>query len=326
MTLVRARVCSSTCLTITAQYSEWLPSRDGREPGTTTAPAGTRPRIIATTDGEIDDRCSMVRFLLYANEWDVEGIIHVVMAGRDDIGAQIIQQFADQHRGRQAGVVIQIAPDIAEIKLLAGRTQRLQKQMAVLVAHRAIAPAPLAGHQIEADAVVIATDAGPHGCSFDPRDPSIIEVPFRLRDVDDVADPAASSPGPKSAVNAVLARTGSVVCARSLSLPGLAIATCMRVEDSLADGTSLFMAELERLKAVVEASSGRPSGGPIPLFLLDEILHGTNTAERQVAARTVLGTLVASESIGAVSTVPGSMRPGARTIRGTRSSGSRSVH
>jgi hypothetical protein len=35
-----------------------------------------RPRVIATTDGEIDDRCSMVRFLLYANEWDVEGLIH----------------------------------------------------------------------------------------------------------------------------------------------------------------------------------------------------------------------------------------------------------
>lgn len=41
-----------------------------------TPPPGTRPRVIATTDGEIDDRCSMVRFLLYANEWDVEGIIH----------------------------------------------------------------------------------------------------------------------------------------------------------------------------------------------------------------------------------------------------------
>ncbi len=39
-------------------------------------PSGTRPRVIATTDGEIDDRCSMVRFLLYANEWDIEGIIY----------------------------------------------------------------------------------------------------------------------------------------------------------------------------------------------------------------------------------------------------------
>jgi hypothetical protein len=39
------------------------------------ASAAEKPRIIATTDGEIDDRCSMVRFLLYANEWDIEGII-----------------------------------------------------------------------------------------------------------------------------------------------------------------------------------------------------------------------------------------------------------
>jgi len=37
--------------------------------------SSSKPRIIATTDGEIDDRCSMVRFLLYANEWDIEGII-----------------------------------------------------------------------------------------------------------------------------------------------------------------------------------------------------------------------------------------------------------
>jgi len=35
-----------------------------------------RPRVLVTTDGEIDDECSMVRFLLYTNEWDVEGIIN----------------------------------------------------------------------------------------------------------------------------------------------------------------------------------------------------------------------------------------------------------
>lgn len=34
-----------------------------------------RTRVIVTTDGEIDDECSLVRFLLYANEWDIEGII-----------------------------------------------------------------------------------------------------------------------------------------------------------------------------------------------------------------------------------------------------------
>lgn len=34
-----------------------------------------KTRVIVTTDGEIDDQCSMVRFLLYTNEWDVEGFI-----------------------------------------------------------------------------------------------------------------------------------------------------------------------------------------------------------------------------------------------------------
>lgn len=34
-----------------------------------------RPRALVTSDGEIDDECSMVRFLLYANEWDIEGIV-----------------------------------------------------------------------------------------------------------------------------------------------------------------------------------------------------------------------------------------------------------
>ena len=38
-------------------------------------PKEERPRIIVTSDGEIDDECSLVRFLLYTNEWDVEAII-----------------------------------------------------------------------------------------------------------------------------------------------------------------------------------------------------------------------------------------------------------
>jgi hypothetical protein len=39
-------------------------------------PADARTRVIVTTDGETDDRCSMIRFLLYANEWDIQGLIH----------------------------------------------------------------------------------------------------------------------------------------------------------------------------------------------------------------------------------------------------------
>jgi hypothetical protein len=35
-----------------------------------------RPRVVVTTDGEIDDRCSMVRFLMYANDFQVERLVH----------------------------------------------------------------------------------------------------------------------------------------------------------------------------------------------------------------------------------------------------------
>ena len=42
---------------------------------TATGQASDKTRVIVTSDGEVDDECSMVRFLLYANEWDVEGIV-----------------------------------------------------------------------------------------------------------------------------------------------------------------------------------------------------------------------------------------------------------
>jgi len=38
-------------------------------------PTDDRPRVIVTSDGEIDDECSMIRFMLYANQWDIEGIV-----------------------------------------------------------------------------------------------------------------------------------------------------------------------------------------------------------------------------------------------------------
>ena len=40
-----------------------------------TAITKIKPRVIVTSDGEIDDECSMVRFLLYTNEWDIEAIV-----------------------------------------------------------------------------------------------------------------------------------------------------------------------------------------------------------------------------------------------------------
>jgi DNA mismatch repair ATPase MutS len=60
---------------------------------------------------------------------------------------------------------------------------------------------------------------------------------------------------------------------------------------------SFFLAELQRLRRVVDAAEQ----GPV-LFLLDEILQGTNSAERRIAARIVLDRLLATDSIGAVTT------------------------
>lgn len=102
-------------------------------------------------------------------------------------------------------------------------------------------------------------------------------------------------------LNAVLARAGGPVCARELRMPPLRVMTSIRFEDSLADGVSYFMAGLLRLKRVVDvARSGIPSSRT--LYLLDEILQGTNSAERRIAARTVLRQLLETGAIGAVTT------------------------
>ncbi|MCA9878883.1 MAG: hypothetical protein KC442_13920 [Thermomicrobiales bacterium] len=104
-------------------------------------------------------------------------------------------------------------------------------------------------------------------------------------------------------VNAVLAQAGGAVCADALSLPPVAIWTSVRVQDSLERGVSFFLAELQRLKLVVDAASqAHDQGGARVLYLLDEILQGTNTAERSVAARQIIAYLVQQVAIGAVST------------------------
>jgi predicted ATPase len=103
-------------------------------------------------------------------------------------------------------------------------------------------------------------------------------------------------------VNCVLAQMGAPVCGDRLRLPPLTIAASMRVQDSLAQGVSYFMAELHGLKAVVDLAENRRTAGTPVLYLLDEILQGTNTAERQLAARHIIRRLVDTGAIGAVST------------------------
>ena len=104
-------------------------------------------------------------------------------------------------------------------------------------------------------------------------------------------------------LNVVLAQAGSVVCATAMRCAPVSPYTSMRVQDSLERGVSYFMAELERLKLIVDAAaSAHDAGAATVLYLLDEILHGTNSAERTIAARHVLARLVKLGAIGAVTT------------------------
>lgn len=104
-------------------------------------------------------------------------------------------------------------------------------------------------------------------------------------------------------VNAVLAQAGGPVCARRLTMPPAVLGTSMRVRDSLEFGVSFYMAELMRLKEIVDlAAALHSSGGPRLLYLLDEILQGTNSRERHIAVERVLQHLVEHGALGAVST------------------------
>ena len=100
-------------------------------------------------------------------------------------------------------------------------------------------------------------------------------------------------------VNTVLALAGAPVRARALALSPLQVAACMRVQDSLAEGTSHFYAEIQRLHALT--SLGRSSGLPL-LFLLDEVLHGTNSHDRRIGAEALVRGLVERGALGLVTT------------------------
>lgn len=99
-------------------------------------------------------------------------------------------------------------------------------------------------------------------------------------------------------VNLVLALAGAPVCSRSMRVPHCAIGTSIRISDSLSSGVSHFYREVQKLAAIVERSQGRQ---PV-FFLLDEILHGTNSRERRIGARWVLKELLSKGAFGVVTT------------------------
>jgi DNA mismatch repair ATPase MutS len=88
------------------------------------------------------------------------------------------------------------------------------------------------------------------------------------------------------------------VRATRLRLSPLAIGATLRIEDSLQAGHSRFYAEILRIKSIVDTARG---GAPL-LFLLDEILHGTNSYDRRLGAEAIVASLVRLGAIGLITT------------------------
>ncbi len=118
-------------------------------------------------------------------------------------------------------------------------------------------------------------------------------------------------------VNAVLAQCGAPVRAKRLRMSRLAVGASICVLDSLQGGVSRFYAEIKHLKLISDAAEG-----PIPvLFLLDELLSGTNSHDRLAGTRLVVESLVQRGAIGMVTThdlalaqIPESMNGSARNF------------
>jgi hypothetical protein len=99
-------------------------------------------------------------------------------------------------------------------------------------------------------------------------------------------------------LNAILASAGAPVRAAQARMSVFNVCASIGVADSLAEGKSKFLAEVERLRASIGATVGdRPV-----LFLIDEILSGTNSTDRRIAAECVIEALVAGGAVGALST------------------------
>jgi DNA mismatch repair ATPase MutS len=99
-------------------------------------------------------------------------------------------------------------------------------------------------------------------------------------------------------VNAVLAMAGAPVRAQRVRLCPFAIGATIRINDSLQAGTSRFYAEIQRIRQAMDLTNG-----DLPvLFLLDEILHGTNSHDRAIGAEAIVKALVQKGALGLVTT------------------------
>ncbi|NOT52251.1 MAG: hypothetical protein HOP10_13340 [Chitinophagaceae bacterium] len=99
-------------------------------------------------------------------------------------------------------------------------------------------------------------------------------------------------------VNIVLAMMGGPVCAYSLTLSHMKVMSSMRVSDNLEESTSTFYAELKKLKEIIEAVNRNEK----VFLLLDEILRGTNSADRHAGSKALIQQLIHHKAAGLIAT------------------------
>lgn len=99
-------------------------------------------------------------------------------------------------------------------------------------------------------------------------------------------------------INIVLAMMGSTVFARSLALSPMKVLSSMRVSDNLEESTSTFYAELKKLKEVINSVYNNEK----VFLLLDEILRGTNSADRHAGSKALIKQLIHHKAVGLIAT------------------------
>ncbi len=99
-------------------------------------------------------------------------------------------------------------------------------------------------------------------------------------------------------VNFLLACVGASVCAKSMSVAPVPLFTSLRTTDSLADNESYFFAELKRLSRIVDTLN---RGGRL-FIILDEILKGTNSLDKQRGSLALVKQFVSKGANGIIAT------------------------
>jgi DNA mismatch repair ATPase MutS len=99
-------------------------------------------------------------------------------------------------------------------------------------------------------------------------------------------------------INTVLAMAGAPVRAQRLQLTALQVGASILINDSLQEGSSRFYAEITRLRQICDLAENNP---PV-LFLLDELLQGTNSKDRLIGAEGTVRALLDAGAIGLIST------------------------